>query len=180
LVSFIGFTGLGETGALHQIIESRRFDLVQAYYNLVNPSAAFAVPPTFGSQNFSGLIKKAGQNNRGVAAIRVLAGGALGGDVARTGYASPSVGGALVSGSEYEADRRRAEKLAFLVKGDVGALSQAAVRFILGEPHVSIVLVGFSDLAQIEEAAHCSDLGQLPQSALDQLQILWASDFNNK
>jgi aryl-alcohol dehydrogenase-like predicted oxidoreductase len=180
LVRFIGLTGLGETAALHQIIESQRFDLVQAYYNLINPSAAFAVPPAFSSQNFTGLIKQAGQNRMGVAAIRVLAGGALGGEAARTGYASPSVGGALVSGSEYEADRKRAEKLAFLVKADVATLSQAAIRFILGEPHVSIVLVGFSDLAQIEEAANCSDLGPLPQSDLDQLQKLWASDFGSK
>jgi L-galactose dehydrogenase/L-glyceraldehyde 3-phosphate reductase len=178
LVRFIGLTGLGETAALHQIIESQRFDLVQTYYNLINPSAAFSVPPDFSSQNFAGLIKKAGQNRMGVAAIRVLAGGALGGASARTGYASPSVGGALVPGSEYEVDRRRAAKLSFLVKGDVANLSQAGIRFILGEPHVSAVLVGFSNLSQIEEATAWSDRGPLPQSDLDQLQKLWDSDFN--
>jgi len=117
LIRFMGFTGLGDTQALLQVIESRRFDLCQAYINLLNPSAAEDVPANFTGQNFGGLIRKASQNGIGVAAIRVLAGGALGGEVSRTGYAAPTVGGALATGGEYEADRNRAGKLGFLLKG---------------------------------------------------------------
>ncbi len=177
LIRFLGFTGLGDTEALHQVIQSRRFDLCQAYLNLLNPSAAVDVPANFTSQNFGGLIRNASRNGMGMVAIRVLAGGALGGEVSRAGYAAPTVGGALASGGEYEADRSRAGKLGFLLKGAVSNLSQPGVRFVLGQPGVSITLVGFSSLAQIEEAVACSDLGLLPESDMEKLQQMWASNF---
>jgi aryl-alcohol dehydrogenase-like predicted oxidoreductase len=177
LVRFIGFTGLGETEASHQMIESNRFDLCQAYYNLLNPSAGLSVPKNFNSQNFGRLIEKAARKGMGVAAIRVLAGGALGGAISRAGYAAPTVGGALVSGSEYQIDRNRASKLGFLLKADIDNLSQAGIRFVLGQPDVSIVLVGFSDVSQIEEAELCSDRGPLAGSDVEQLQKLWTINF---
>lgn len=177
LIRFMGFTGLGETEALHRIVESQRFDLLQAYLNLLNPTAAAGVPPGFSSQNFDRLIQKATSNNMGVVAIRVLAGGALGGETARAGYAAPAVGGALASGSEYEVDKKRAGKLAFLLKENTSSLSQPAIRFVLGQPGVSLALVGFSNLAQIEEATACSDMGPLPESDLKQLQRLWTANF---
>ncbi len=85
---------------------------------------------------------------------------------------------ALVSGGEYAQDLERASKLNFLLKGEVSRLSQAAIRFALGQPEVSTVLVGFSKLEQIEEAAVCSDQGPLPEYSLEQLQKLWTSNFN--
>jgi aryl-alcohol dehydrogenase-like predicted oxidoreductase len=177
LFRFSGFTGLGETEALQKIIGSGRFDLVQSYFNLLNPSAVAAVPLDFGSQSFDGLVVEAARHNMGVAAIRVLAGGALGGPAARTGYAAPAVGGALVAGSGYALDLKRASKLSFMLKGEVNRLSQAAIRFVLGEPGVSLALVGFSSLTQIEEAAACSDLGPLPEADLKQLRELWSVNF---
>jgi aryl-alcohol dehydrogenase-like predicted oxidoreductase len=177
LFRFMGFTGLGDTAALHEVVQSGRFDLLQIYYNLLNPSATIPVSSGFTGQNFDGLMTEAARRNLGVAAIRVLAGGALGGPVARTGYAAPSVGGALVSGGEYALDLKRGSKLKFLLKGEVSRLSQAAIRFVLGQPEVSTALVGFSNLQQIEEAAECSDQGPLPESDLEQLQELWSSNF---
>jgi aryl-alcohol dehydrogenase-like predicted oxidoreductase len=87
------------------------------------------------------------------------------------------VGGALVSGGEYDVDRNRAEKLGFLVKGDVRNLSQAGIRFVLRDPDVSTALVGFSSLDQIEEAAACSDQGPILESDLIPLRRLWATNF---
>ncbi len=177
MVRFLGFTGLGETEALHQLIESDCFDLVQTYYNLLNPSAGLAVPPDFAGQDFRQLINLAAGRNMGVVVIRVMAGGALGGDVARSGYASPSVGGALSAGGEYSRDEARAARLDFLVTGDLDSLPQAAVRFALAHQGVSTVLVGYSSLAQIEEAAACSEKDPLSESARERLTELWATDF---
>ena len=59
-------------------------------------------------------------------------------------------------GGEYEADEARAATLDFLMAGDVASRPQAAVRFALMHPGVSMVLVGLSSLAQLEEAAACS------------------------
>jgi aryl-alcohol dehydrogenase-like predicted oxidoreductase len=177
LIRFIGFTGLGETAALLKMIESNRFDLCQAYYNILNPSAAIGVPINFDGQNFDRLICKAARKNMGVAAIRVLAGGALGGAVSRSGYAAPIVGRALALGSEYQTDRYRAGKLGFLSEAGINNLSQAGVRFVLGQAEVSVALVGFSNLDQIQEAALCSDLGPLAPSDIEKLRNFWVTNF---
>lgn len=177
LVRFLGFTGLGETEALHQIIQSGRFDLVQAYYNLLNPSAGVSVPSGFTSYDFGQLIDRATEQGMGVAAIRTLAGGALAGKASRTGYAAPTVAGPMVPGGKYQTDEARADKLNFLVAGDIPGLSQAALRFALMHPGVSMVVVGFSNEDQVEEAAACSGKGPLPEPTVERLRELWATDF---
>ncbi|UCC16535.1 MAG: aldo/keto reductase [Dehalococcoidales bacterium] len=178
LVRFLGFTGLGDTDALHEVIHSGCFDLVQSYFNLLNPSAGIAVPAGFKGQDFRQLINVATENDMGVVIIRVMAGGALGGSVARTGYAAPFLGGGLTPGSEYNDDEARAVKLDFLLNGDLNSLPQAAVRFALDNPNVSTVLVGYSNNAQITDAAACSGMKPIPESKLERLTRLWASDFS--
>jgi aryl-alcohol dehydrogenase-like predicted oxidoreductase len=176
LIRFCGFTGLGETEALHQIIDSGRFDVVQVYYNLLNPSAGFPVPAGFVGNDFRLLIRKASEKKMGVVVIRVLAGGALGGEAARKGYASP-VPGDLVEGTDYKADVNRAKKLSFLIAGEIQSLPQAGIRFALMNRKISTVLVGFSNLSQIEEAARCSVKEPFPKNLIEKLQGLWATDF---
>ena len=176
LIHFCGFTGLGETEALHRIVESGRFDVVQTYYNLLNPSAGFPVPTGFVGNDFKLLIEKASERKMGVVVIRALAGGALGGEVSRQGYAS-STPGSLVEGTGYEAEVERANRLHFLVTGEIRSLPQAAMRFALMNRGISTVLVGFSNLDQIEEAASCSGKEPFPKSVIERLQELWATDF---
>src|SRR6267378_2912039 len=43
-VGFCGITALGETTALHRAIDAGAIDTAQVCYNLLNPSAAVAVP----------------------------------------------------------------------------------------------------------------------------------------
>ena len=177
LIRHSGFTGAGETGALHQLIDSGRFDVIQAYYNLVNPSAGVSVPAEFHGHDFDRLIDRAAEQNVGVVVIRVMAGGVLGGAEARQGYAAPSVGGTMVPGGEYDADEAKAATLDFLVAGDVSSRPQAAVRFALMHSGVSTVLVGYSSVAQLEEAVSCSGRGPLPDAAMERLRGVWAGDF---
>ncbi len=179
LVRFLGFTGLGETDALHKVAQSGRFDLVQCYYNLLNPSAGIAVPSGFSGQDFRQLISTAADNGMGVVIIRVMAGGALGGAVARTGHAAPSIGGGLAPGSEYKDDEARAGKLDFMLSDDLTSIPQAAVRFALDNPNVSTVLVGYSNNSQISEAAACSGKKPIPETTLESLKKLWATDFGS-
>ena len=39
-IRFLGLTALGDTAALHQVIDARVFDSAQVVYNMLNPSAA--------------------------------------------------------------------------------------------------------------------------------------------
>ncbi len=180
MVRFIGFTGLGEAEALHKVARSGRFDLMQIYYNLLNPSAGWRVPPDFSGYDFQQLLDTAVSQGMGVAIIRVMAGGALGGTIARTGYASPRVGGSMAPGNEYKADEGRASKVGLVLSGDVDSLPQAAIRFALMKSGVSTVLVGFSSREQIDKAAACSGEAPLSSIVVDQLQRLWSTNFETR
>ena len=43
-IRFLGITALGDTAALHQVIDARVFDSAQVVYNMLNPSAAEQLP----------------------------------------------------------------------------------------------------------------------------------------
>ena len=56
-------------------------------------------------------------------------------------------------------------------------MPQASVRFALMHQGISTVLVGYSNLEQIEEAAAASDKEPITDSARERLMELWATDF---
>ncbi len=159
---------------MHAVIASGRFDTVQAYYNLLNPSAGEPVPAGFPGQDFRDLMAAAAARHMGVIVIRSLAGGALGGPAARQGLASDNPG-AMVPGNDYETDVRRAGAVAFLT-GEGWSLAQAGVRFALDNPSTSTVMVGFSDEAQIDAAVAAAGAEPLSAEARAKLRALWAAD----
>jgi len=173
-VRYFGFSGLGDPKALHEVIDSGEFHSVQAYYNLLNPSAAQPVPTGFSALDYGRLIDRAAGKGMGIAVIRVLAAGALTSDPTGGGGSSPEP---LSPGSDYSLDLERAEKVKFLIGGDIKSLTQAAIRFALMKPEVSTVLVGFSNISHIDEAVVCSGAGGLSQDALARLRKLWDNDF---
>ena len=176
LIRHMGFTGMGETDEVHTVIASGRFDTVQVYYNLLNPSAGEPVPASYPSQDFRELMAAAAARDMGVIVIRSIAGGALGGPAARQGLASANPG-AMVPGNDYDTDLRRAGALAFLLTGEGWSLAQAGVRFALDNPSTSTVMVGFSDEAQIDAAAAAADAEPLTAEVRAKLQALWATDL---
>ena len=44
---FLGITAVGDTAALHQVIDARAFDSAQVVYNVLNPSAAEELPTNY-------------------------------------------------------------------------------------------------------------------------------------
>ena len=173
-VKFFGFSGLGDPEALHELIDSGAFHSVQAYYNLLNPSAGGVVPAGFSALDYGRLIDRAAAKGMGVAVIRVLAAGALTSNPDAGGGSSPEP---LSPGSDYAVDLERAEKVKLLIGGGIESLTQAAIRFALMKPEVSTVLVGFSNVDHIDEAAACSGAGGLSEDAMARLKKLWETDF---
>ena len=176
-VGFFGFTGLGDVEAIETLVDSGEFDSFQAYYNLLNPSAGQSVPDGFSALDYRRVIDRAAAKGMGIVVIRVLAAGVL--------SATPESGGGtsrepLSAGSDYERDVARAHKLGFLMDHGLESLPQAAIRFALMKPEVGTVLVGFSNNAQIDEAATCSGAGPLPEGAMAGLRESWDSDFGNR
>ena len=172
-VRFCGITGFGETGAIHQVIGDGELFTVQTCYNLLNPSAAQPVPEGFYAQDFGGLMLRASERGMGVIVIRVLAGGALSGAVDRHPVASGAPA-PMGTSAEYGEDVTRAQELRFLLEqGYAADLVEASLRFALGRPEVSTVLVGYSSIEQVEHAAASAEKGPLPGPALERLPAAW-------
>src|SRR5256714_1660517 len=114
-IRFLGMTALGDTAALHQVIDARVFDSAQVVYNILNPSAAGALPARYPAQDYGRLFDHTEAAGVGVVGIRVLAGGALSGSPARHPIAGPApepIGSAM----RYDADIDRARRLMPLVE----------------------------------------------------------------
>jgi aryl-alcohol dehydrogenase-like predicted oxidoreductase len=169
---FLGLTAVGDTPALHEVIDARVFDSAQVSYNMLNPSAATALPPNYPAQDYGLLFGRTQAAGVGVIGIRVLAGGALSGSAERHPIASPPpapIGSAL----SYDADLARARRLMPLVEeGFAASLPQAAIRFAISHPAMGTILVGMASPQQFEQALAAVERGPLPRAALDRLATL--------
>src|SRR5262249_13384953 len=174
-IRFWGINGLGETEALHQAVSGVHAASIQCCFNLINPSAGEPAPEGFPYQDYRQLIDAAAAQQIGVIAIRVLAGGALSGSIARHANAALIVD-PVAAGQSFAEDVQRSQLFEVLVQeGYAGSLIEAAIRFAIGKPGLSTVLIGISHMAQLEQAVEYSAKGPLPAQALERLRQIWAS-----
>src|SRR5438132_1916676 len=160
LARHIGFTGLGESAAVREVVRAEPYETVQTYFNVLNPSAGFTGHDG-GQQDFEGLIDTAARAGRGVIVIRVLAAGAAAAEPVRAASAGDP-GGSLVSGGSYSADAERAVRVRTLaIELGLESPVELALRFGLSKPGVSTVLVGYSTLDHLEEAIKYANRGPL-------------------
>jgi L-galactose dehydrogenase/L-glyceraldehyde 3-phosphate reductase len=171
LARHVGFTGLGDTAAIQEVVRAEPFESVQTYFNVLNPSAGF-VGHDGGQQDFLGLIDTAARAGRAVIVIRVLAAGAAAAVPERSPNAGDP-GGNLVSGGSYSSDLDRAQGIAKLARemGLAGPV-ELSIRFGLSKPGVSTVLVGYSNLGQLEEAIKYAERGALTDDAVQRVLAL--------
>jgi aryl-alcohol dehydrogenase-like predicted oxidoreductase len=171
-IRFLGLTAIGDTAALHQAIDAKAFDSAQVVYNMLNPSAAAALPANYPAQDFGRLFDRTQAAGVGIVGIRVLAGGALSGSAERHPIASPPPA-PIGSAWAYDADIMRARRLMPLIdEGFAGSLAEAATRFALSHPAVGTILVGMATPQQFEDALAAVQKGPLPAAALDRLTAL--------
>src|SRR6266850_8064031 len=177
-VRFFGVTASGETGALHRALSSGVIDTAQVVFNLLNPTGAYALPVGYPAQDYDRLLVLAREQGVGTIGIRVLAGGALSGQVARHPTAIPSVA-PIASGPDYATDVTRARALEPLVaQGHAASVVDAALRFAITGDALSTVLIGCSDLAQLDFAAAAVNKGPLPPAAPATLNTIWGSQHS--
>src|SRR6202162_3175420 len=124
-IRFLGMTAVGDTAALNQVIDARVFDSAQVVYNMLNPSAAEALPANYPAHDYGRMFDHTQAAGVGVVGIRVLAGGALSGGTDRHPIASPPPD-PIGSANSYNADIQRAQRLMPLVQqGHGGSLADA-------------------------------------------------------
>ncbi len=171
LTRFIGLTALGEAGAICEAIGSGRFDSAQVYHNLINPSAARALPAGYSGHDFSGVIAACRSVGAAVMNIRVLAAGVLATDE-RHGREV-----VITRGSEIPLEEKRAHAVFDRLGDKYGSRAQTAIRFGLANPDVACVIFGLAEQSHLEEALGAAEMGPLPQAALDELNTLYAAEF---
>lgn len=166
LCDWTGLTGLGDPAPLHQVIDSSRFDAVQIYYNLLNPTAMASAGSGWSSTDFNGLLHRCAAQDMGVMGIRIFAAGHL---------ASHERHGrevAITANAEDAAEEARAKAALDVLGSQHGTGAQAALRFGLACPLLSTIVVGIGEPGHLEEALNAADKGPLPASALQALDDL--------
>jgi len=169
---FLGITAVGETAALHQVIDAKAIDSAQISYNMLNASPAEALPAGYPAQDYGRLFDHTLAAGVGVVGIRVLAAGALSGSAERHPIASPPpepIGSAL----SYDTDLARAQRLMPLVtEGFAASLTEAATRFAIGHKAMGSILVGMATVDEFESALAAVLKGPLSAEALARLSTL--------
>jgi len=172
LTELSGITALGETGPIHEVIDSGVFDSAQIYYNMLNPSAGQDMPPAWTGQNFSKLIDACAANGTAIIVIRSFAAGVL---ATEKRHGRESI---ITSGTDLESEILKAQAVFRKLGNEHGTRAQTALRFALSNPKISCVDVGVANLDQLEQAVEAVARGPLPTSALDQLQELYETNFD--
>lgn len=173
LVRHVGITATGDTAAVTKVVSSGRFDTAQVYFNALNPSAGHAGRIDAGDQDFDDLIDRAKQAGVGVINIRPLAAGAVTARPERHANAGDPGGSLGMAGVSYTDDLARAQTLADL-SGELGTEGpvEAALRFVLSKDGVSTVLVGYSELSQLEDAIRWAERGPLEPRGVERVLSL--------
>lgn len=174
-IRFMGITAVGETPALHQVIDAGWFHSAQVSYNMLNPSAATALPANYPAQDYGRLFDHTQKAKVGVVGIRVLAAGALSGSAERHPTASPPPE-PIGSAHSYDTDLQRAQRLMPLVsEGHAASLTEAAIRFAISHPAMGTILVGMATLEEFRGSLAAVRKGTLSQAALDRIGQLTAA-----
>ena len=168
---FIGLTALGDAAGTCEVIASGRFDAAQVYYNMLNPSAARALPPAWQGADLNGIIDSCKKQDMAVMAIRIFAAGYLA-TPQRTGRES-----ILTTNTKPDSEERMAEELFTEFGEDYGTRAQTALRYVLANDAVSTAIIGLSEPAYIDEAVNGAAMGPLPEEAFKRLEALYETNF---
>jgi aryl-alcohol dehydrogenase-like predicted oxidoreductase len=165
-VRFVGFTGVGDPTAVREVMQNGELDSVQAYYNVLNPSAGIQPAPGSTLWDHGQILGLAAELGMAAIGIRNLAAGAL-----TQGYDRPVEPASLMG-----RDLERAESLKFLSENGV-PLAQVATRFVLQHSAISSVVPGVKNAAEVADSIASTDLPALDQTTLQRLADLAADDF---
>jgi aryl-alcohol dehydrogenase-like predicted oxidoreductase len=171
LTRHVGITALGDAPAICSVIDSGRFDTAQVYYNLINPSAARAMPPGWSGHDFSGIVDACTRNDVGVFGIRIFASGVLASDVRHGREAVITVD------SELDVETRRAHAALAAIGEGHGDRAQVALRFGLANRDFSAIIVGMAEFAHLETALAAAEMGPLPPDAIERLEPVYEAGF---
>jgi aryl-alcohol dehydrogenase-like predicted oxidoreductase len=147
--SAVGFTALGgETSAVAELVDSGAFGCINASFNMVNPSAAIAVPRGF-TPNYHAVITRAAAAGMGVMAIQPFAAGVL----FQTNGLDP-----------------RETRLVELAHSTGESVASVAVRYVMSKSSVTAVILGVTEERHIIEAVEAASRGPLDAETVAEIE----------
>ena len=176
----IGFVCRGNDGdEVRELLRSGVFHMINLPYTLMNPTAGRIKPEGLVvEQDFGAVIHSAKARGVGVAVYSPLAGGFLTDQCVAGKPRHPHALQRLDPASgEFERRLTMARALSFLSQHGRHTYAQAAMRFVLMHPGVTVVLGGFSDKAQLEEAVPAACEGPLAPDLMEQVEQVWRQNF---
>jgi len=151
-------------GLARQWANERKIDVIQVVYSLLNREA-------------TALIHDLGKENLGMVARESLANGFLSGTITKdTQFASDHLN-ARYSRAEIAERVEQVQRLAFLVRDDLQSVPQAAMRWVLDNPHVSLVLSGAKNQKEILECAVAAEATPYAPDELQRAEAVHQKDF---
>jgi aryl-alcohol dehydrogenase-like predicted oxidoreductase len=150
-------------------VNNGRSDTVQLEYNLLAQEPAEKIFP---------LAQRA---NVGIIARVPLRRGVLTGKLSAADdgrFQGEDVRARSFKGEPFRQELAKAEKLRFLVHGEIKTMAQAAIAFCLAHPAVSVAIPGARNAQQMSENASGADVG-IPAEDLKKVYELWRSDFSS-
>jgi aryl-alcohol dehydrogenase-like predicted oxidoreductase len=142
----------------------RKIDIIQVVYSLLNREA-------------TDLIHDLGKENIGIVARESLANGFLSGAITKDTQFPPDHLNARYSREEISARVEQVQRLGFLMRDDVKNMPQAAMRWVLNNPHVSLVLSGAKNRQEILECAAASEARPYSSEEMRKVATLHQKDF---
>ncbi len=163
---------------VRQLLDTGGFSLINVPYTLINPTAGRARPDGLqAALNFGNVIQEAASRGAGSAIYAPLASGALTDDTLTGANRHPLARQENSQSDSARRNRTRAMAVAFLARENNISLAQAAFRFILDHPAVTVALGGFSSTRQLEEIAAVPDLPNFTASQVARLEAAWRDNL---
>ena len=170
LMDHIGFTALGEPVAAREVAASRRMDVAQVYYNMLNPTADTPAPAGWNTTDFLGLLHVMKAADMGVMGIRIFAAGFLATDE-RHGREIP-----ITLNADEAAEAVRVQALMSALDGEEGDRAQRAIRFGLASDLLSTIVVGVGEDWHFAHALKALDMAPMGKDALARLDEIRAKE----
>lgn len=142
----------------------RKIDVIQVVYSLMNRES-------------TDLIRDLGSAGVGIVARESLANGFLSGTITTETVFPDGHLNSRYSREEVAERVAYVDSLSFLVRNPVRSVPQAAFRWVLDNPDVSLVLSGASNAEQLEECAAVSDLIGYSREELERANAIHTRDF---